>query len=137
MKKQKLVKKLCEQCGQEMVCHPRSSFCPTCNYSRKLAATKRRNAMYRRIDYSQQADIAVARDVRRALHEVTNDNLQDWFNHHRHDSNIRPEWCSPARWRIFLRFMKNSTYYRNFGQLHAGQARGIVTTKINPIYRNY
>ena len=136
MKEQKLVKKLCEQCGAEMIVISRRRFCDACNAVRKVAANQR-NAMKRRIDYSQQADIAVARDVRRAFHEVTNDNLQDWFNHHRHDSNIRPEWCSPARWRIFLRWVANSTYYRNFGQLHAGQARGIATTKINPIYRNY
>lgn len=87
--------------------------------------------------YMQAHEQAVSRDVRRALHEVTNDNLQDWFNHHRHDPNKRPEWCSPPRWRIFLRWVANSTYYRNFGQLHAGQARGIATTKIYPIRRNY
>ena len=136
MKEQKLVKKLCEQCGAEMIVISRRRFCDACNAVRKVAANQR-NAMKRRIDYSQQADIAVSRDVKRALHTVTNDNLQDWFNHHRHDPNKRPDWCSPVRWRIFLRFTKRARYYSQDGELHPGQARGIATVKFSPLRRNY
>ena len=134
--KHQLVTKICEQCGQEMVCHPRARFCPTCSYSRKLASIKE-SAKKRRIDYSQRADMTVSRDVRLALHTVTNDNLTDWFNHHRHDPNNRPEWCSPVRWRIFLRFIKNVRYYSHDGELHPGQARGIATVKFSPLRRHY
>ena len=134
--KQKLVTKICEQCGQEMVCNPRARFCPTCSYSRKLASVKE-SAKKRRIDYSQRADMSVSRDVRRALHTVTNDNLTDWFNHHRHDQNNRPEWCSPVRWRIFLRFIQHARYYSQEGELHPGQARGIATVKFSPLRRSY
>ena len=133
---QKLVTKFCEQCGREMVCNSRTRFCPTCNYSRKLAATREHNKK-RRIDYSQRADMSVSRDVRRALHTVTNDNLADWFNHHRHDPNNRPEWCSPVRWRIFLRFIQHARYYSQEGELHPGQARGIATVKFSPLRRSY
>lgn len=136
MQQQKLVKKHCETCGAEMICISRQRFCAACAKKRK-SATDIANAKKRRIDYSQQADIAVSRDVKRALHTVSNENLQDWFNHHRHDPNKRPDWCSPVRWRIFLRFTSRARYYSQDGELHPGQARGIATVKFSPLRRSY
>ncbi len=135
--KHQMITKTCEQCGGEFVAVPKARFCPACKHKRQRAASKRWNASRTASKIrSSKKDNAVARDVKLALHEVTNENLQDWYNHHRHDPNNRPQWCSPVRWRIFLRFMKNAAFYAHMGELHPGQARGICTVKINPI-RNF
>jgi hypothetical protein len=137
-RKMKKVKKHCETCGAEMVGTARRRFCDKCTKVRKYEATKRNHAKYRRsptfIDMKTQE---ISRDVRRALHVVTNENLQDYFNHHQHDPRKRPDWCSPVRWRIFLRFIQRARYYSQDGELHPGQARGIATVKFSPLRRNY
>ena len=89
--------------------------------SEPVRASRKRTPGQPHWEKAQQRDLAVAREMTRIAWAppVNNTTLSDYYraykSKHPTEPVPPPDWCSPARWRIFLRWRARPDYYAHMG----------------------